>query len=456
MTRSLRPYQIECLNKLIKFKCAGCFNEQRTGKTPIAVKFMEHHNLNRVLVVCPASMLYPWKQAWKEWADKEALVCVGTPKKRQHIIDKWQHGPLIISYDCLKSTARSNGMLAEVLAKKPEGCIADEAHRFKDPGTATAATMYKMCSTIPYRFALTGTPSTNKPIDVFGILKWLYPKVYSSYWRFAEENFYVTDMYTGFNQKHKEIGDWRPGRKRIIANQLEIFTTQCKRREVMPWLPDKSYTDIRLPCTKEQQKYLNELEEYFETENIVTQNILDRMLRERQICLAPAVLGLKGNSPKIDWVLQYIKDYPDKPILIFTKFVTALELLVEELNKKKLKTGVISGAVSPRQRQEYVTQFQNGDINILVLQIDAGKEGLTLDRAECEIFLDQFPPAADIQQAEDRFIATSQERADKAHQIIRLMMSDTYDEECYNLVERRADSIEAINCYMKYIQKGGN
>ena len=64
---------------------------------------------------------------------------------------------------------------------------------------------------------------------------------------------------------------------------------------------------------------------------------------------------------------------------------------------------------------------------------------------------DVYPPAADIQQAEDRFVATTKDKADKSHQIIQLMIEGTYDEECYNLVERRASSIDCINSYIKYI-----
>ena len=155
-------------------------------------------------------------------------------------------------------------------------------------------------------------------------------------------------------------------------------------------------------------------------------------------------------------MLQYISDYPNKPTIIFTKFTSFIKLILQEFEKKKIRTGVIIGNTPPKQRQEYVNAFQTGALNILILQIDAGKEGLTLDRAECEIFLDQFPPAADIQQAEDRFVATTPERASKPNQIIRLQMKDTYDEECYKLVARRATSIDVINSYIKYLKKGGN
>jgi len=234
---------------------------------------------------------------------------------------------------------------------------------------------------------------------------------------------------------------------------LNKFSTQRKRTEVMPWLPPKDYLKVRLPATPLQQKYLRELKDYFETENIITQTVLDRMIRERQICVAPGILDLKGSSPKIDWILDFLKDYPDKKVLIFSKFKKGIQLLHDTLSEKRIKGQVITGEVSPKDRATIVNGFQNNNYQYLILQIDACKEGLTLDNADVEIFMDSYPPAADIQQAEDRFVATTPDKKNKPHQIIQLMLADTYDEECYNLVERRASSIECINNYIDYINK---
>ena len=447
----LRPYQVEDIKKLLQQDCCACFNEQRTGKTPIAILTMEVRQLDKVLIVCPASMIYPWKDAYNFWTGKEAQVCVGSPNKRIKIVKEWEHGPLIISYGCLKETIRTGGMLPYILDKKPGACIADEAHHFKCHTTATAKAMYQLSKVCKYRMALTGTPATNKPADIYGILRWLYPESFKSYWDFIHDNFRTYKQYTGFQKYHLEIGEWLPLRQAIMATYLNNFTTQRKRKDVMPWLPPKDYLKVRLPCTPLQKKYLSELQEYFETEDLVTQTVLDRMIRERQICVSPQIVDLKGSSPKIEWILDYIKDYPDKKILIFSKFKRGIHLLHETLSEKKIKGQVITGEVQPAARAELVKQFQQGDLQYLVLQIDACKEGLTLDEADVEIFVDAYPPAADIQQAEDRFVATTPDKKDKPHQIIQLMLADTYDEECYNLVERRASSIDCINSYIKYI-----
>ena len=98
--------------------------------------------------------------------------------------------------------------------------------------------------------------------------------------------------------------------------------------------------------------------------------------------------------------------------------------------------------------------FQCGKINLLLLNIDTCKEAITLDRAEVAIFTDKYPPVGTILQAEDRFVATTEDKADKPHTIIELMIKGTYDEQLYKLIAERKSEIDVINDYKKYLMKG--
>jgi SNF2 family DNA or RNA helicase len=221
----------------------------------------------------------------------------------------------------------------------------------------------------------------------------------------------------------------------------------------MKWLPKKEPpVRILLPPTKEQLKYLKELKDYFETETIITQGVLDRLIRYRQICLHPALIGLRGKSPKLEWIRDYLADYPERPTIIFTKFTSFIHILEKELTNINYRT--IVGATPDKQRFQAIEDFQTKKCNLLILNIDVGKESLTLDRAEAIIFTDKYPPAGDIDQAQDRFITTTEANANIPKVIYELAIRDTYDEECYALVERRAAAVDAINNFKKYM-KGG-
>jgi len=444
MNKQLRPYQLEDINFLSQRSRAACFNAPRTGKTPTALKTFERQGHNKILIICPASAVFQWADEYEYWLNKPCVPINGTPKQKQELINNWTHG-LSVSYDSFKSKSKSPGLIEPILKHNPQAVILDEAHRIKNTKTAAAKAAFQ-CRKIPYRLALTGTPTTNKQHEIFSILAWLYPETFSSYWKFI-------DFYFGFEMKdspeghsYPVISPLKPTRKMYLIKTLNNISTQRSRKEVMPWLPDKDYQQIRLPCTKEQLHYLNTLHEYYEVEHVICQGNLDRLVRYRQICLDPKLLDLKSKSPKTEWIKQYLKDYPNTPTLIFSKFTSFLKLLAKEL-----KAPLFIGETSSQERNQLINDFQNNKIKTLLINIDAGREAITLDTAETAIFTDKYPPAGHIEQAEDRFISTDQSKAEKPHTIIELMMKDTYDEELYKQVKARLSETDIINNYQNYI-----
>ena len=445
----LRDYQKEDVIKLTSRNTAGCFNEQRTGKTPTALRAMKKHGCQKILIICPASVLYQWQEAYEQWLKEPCVVINGTPAKRQEQLEQWTHG-LVISYDTLKTTKAKTGEWENILKHNPEGVILDECHRIKNPKSAAAQAVFKTIK-IPYRIALSGTPAPNKPYEIYSTLHWLLPNTFSSYWTFINE-YFTTVRRNANGHTFIDITSFQPGKRQKLQVILNQISTQRKRADIMPWLPEKDYERVKLEPNREQRRYLRELKNFFETEGVVTTGILDRLIRYRQICLHPALIGLKGKSPKLEWILQYIKDYPDKPIIIFSKFTSFLKILEKELNANSFYT--IIGSTPIREREKIRKSFQNGERKILLLNIDAGKEALTLDTAEAIIFTDKYPPVADIQQAEDRFIATTESKANKPHTIIELIMKGTFDEHLYRLIDKRKTETDIINNYKKYL-KGG-
>lgn len=448
----LRAYQKEDVDYLLSKPAMGCFNEQRTGKTPTAIAVMEARGVNKLLIITTASAVHQWKDEYERWTKKKAIVAEGTKQKKEKLVANWTEGAVITSYDSFKSTTRSNGLVDLILKQNPEAIIADEIHKIKNHKTNTATALFK-CLKIPYRLALTGTPAPNKAHDIWSILHFIDPKQFNSFWNFVGEFCDISIKYNHQGKPFKDIGPIRPEIESHFQYILADLSTQRKRVEVMQWLPEKDYVNIRLEPTANQQKYIKELTDFFETENIVVQGVLDRLIRYRQICLHPGLLSLKGNSPKLDWTLQYLKDYPEVPTLLFTKFTSFIHILCKQLKKLDIKFASITGNTPLKLRKQYVDDFQKGKFNFLILNIDAGKEALTLDRAEAVIFTDKFPPVADIAQAEDRFIATSKQRANKGHTVYNLIMKDTYDEQIYKLLEQHASEVDIINNYKKYIKE---
>lgn len=455
-SKSLRTYQRDDAKFLASIPFSACFNEQRTGKTPTALEVIKLRRLQeeRILIITTASSIYQWKEEYETWLGKNCVVCTGTPTNKLKAIGSWTHG-LVVSLDSFKETASRSGLIEPILSRNPQMVILDEAHKIKNPKSANAKAVFKT-KHIPYRLALTGTPAQGKPYDIFSILKFLYPSDFGSYWRFIEEYFEIEDnviWQNGRPRHYKTYDNFKKDKAAQLQEILNKFSTQRKRKDVMPWLPDKFYQQVKLSPTKEQKKYLKDLEETYRTEDIITTGTLDRLVRYRQICLDPGLLDLKGKSPKTEWIIQYLKDYPDEQIIIFSKFTSYLIRLSEQLDTT---WALLIGATPAEQRGKFIKDFQSGKFKVFLINIDAGKEALTLDAAETTIFTDKFPPIGSIEQAEDRFIASTKEKAHKAHKIIELMIADSFDEQIYKLLEKRKSETDIINNYKKYITERSN
>ena len=455
LNMNLRPYQIEDARELMKHNSYGVFNEQRTGKTPTSLTAMTAMARGRILIVCTASMLYKWAEEAKTWTDRDVYVYAGSKTHRAVALSYFEANPksiMVVSYDLFKTTKNSEGLKDLIVNKiKPEGLIVDEAHRCVNRGTANFKSLRRLVK-IPYRLYLTGTPAPNHPSQVWALLTMIDPKRFTSYWRFVEEFFAIDVQRVSNNASIDSVQkptDFLPTKEQEFIQLLNKYSIMRKRADVMPWLPPQEPpTRIKLPLTPSQRKYLHELSNFFETDHVIVQGVLDQLLRYRQICLAPELLGLKGNSPKLDWLETYISEYSEKSIVVFSRFTKFLHLAKEKL---KCDAGVIVGEVSAKERQDLINDFQSDNIKVLLIQIDAGKEGLTLDQADTLIFTDTYPPASDILQARDRIVATTESR-NKPKEIIELAMAESYDEALYELVDHRIDSTDIANNYIKYVK----
>lgn len=455
----LRPYQKQDALKLAKLKCSACLNEQRTGKTPTALAIMHYQNNKKILIVCPAVASYKWKEEFETWLKRPCIVLDGTPKQREEKLKQWTDG-LVITFDTLKmvnridkDTGRSHktGELIHILKHDIDAIIVDEFHRARNRKTLTTKALFKLIPKISHKIALTGTPAYAKNEDIWTMLHFLYPDKFPKYWDFIDEYFKINMKWTP-NGMARNIGELKPEKALKLQNFLNQIATQRKQHDldVMPWLPPKPIPiKIKLPATKQQQKHLGMLMEYFETDNVICKQPIDRLIRYRQICQDPRLLNLKGGSAKTEWLNNYYKDYPNRPTIVFSTFTSYLNLLASECPTSH---ALITGETSLKDRKDIETQFQNGEIQTLFINIKAGKEALTLDRAEAMVFLDKFPPAGDISQASERFTATKEDKKDIPKTIYEVMLKDTYDEEIYYAVEQDKSTTDVLNDFTQYLK----
>jgi len=99
-------------------------------------------------------------------------------------------------------------------------------------------------------------------------------------------------------------------------------------------------------------------------------------------------IGPLTYGPKIQWVLQWLKDNPEEFVVIGAASVQTINLLKAELEKLKLDHRLIRGGVGPKDRDTFIKDFQDGKFKIMLLQQVAGSESVTLTRAKNSILID--------------------------------------------------------------------
>jgi len=439
----LRAYQRVDVQFLRSLSHAGIFNQQRTGKTPTALFTTKEYDLN--IIVCPASLLLQWEKEVYNWVGKESSVFVykGSKHQRKRLLmklkDQLESGKnqyLIVSYETLRNDIED---VIELFANiPPHAClIVDEAHRLANHRTKTYKAMEQLRKHVHKSLALTGTPAMNHAADIYGILRFLHPDRFTSYWQFVERYFHINDGFFG-----KEIGGYK--RKEELQHVLDLFSVQRKRKDVMEWLPEKEYITYELEADKKQLEAYESMLNTFEFEHVDAPSVLAQLTRLRQITLAPELLEIDAKSAKEQWLVEFISDNPNDHIIIFSSFTSYLKILK---NKLKNKAVMIHGEMSPDEKQAATDQFQNNEgTNILLANIKAGGTGWTLNRATITIFLDRAYNPTLNEQAEDRMVAT-EEGNTESKTVIDLVVKDTVDEHIISLVKAKENIIKHVNDY---------
>jgi SNF2 family DNA or RNA helicase len=395
---------------------------------------LRHLTPNKAIIVTPASLIYNWEREFQKWyPDASVHVVTGDKAKRRKLYNN--DGIIIVSKDTLKLDISDISSVYDV-------AIIDEAHFLRNYKSSQSKALFKLKANRKY--ALTGTPTVKHAVDIFGILHFLYPKKFPSYWQFAERYFELGQNYMG----HSEVGSPRHNRLIELQSMVDLMSTKRKRYEVMKWLPNKQYETFYCEMSNEQRRLYKDMLDYFVTfdENgdneLDASTVLAQLTRLRQLCLEPSLVGFTTPSAKTQALIEYVENN-DEPVVIMSMFSSYLDIL-ENIFSKDRKVAKIVGTISSKEKQAIAEKFQRGEIDVLLCNIISAGTGFTLDRAETIIFTDKAWNPADNEQAEDRITPTTEHNVHK-HHIISFVCQNTVDERINTLLEQKKSITDIIN-----------
>ena len=363
---------------------AFCFNEQGTGKTASAIwaadYLMKQGKVNRVLVICPLSIMdSAWRADLFTFAMHRSVeVAHGAKDKRRKLIEGGADF-VIINYDGVE-------IVQDAIANGGFDCIiVDEATHYKNVQTKRWKTLNKLITHDTWLWLMTGTPAAQSPLDAYGLAKLVNPKGVPRF--FGSFRDQVMVRFTQFKWIPKENAT------DIVFNALQPAIRYTKD-ECLD-LPDMVYTKREVELTQQQKKYYKQLRDKLimraAGEEITAPNAAVAMNKLLQIS-AGAVYTDGGDSLEFDIkhrykVLREVIDESSKKVLVFVPFKHAIDVLTEKLRSDGHTVEIIRGDVPATKRTDIFKRFQETDeTQILVIQPQAAAHGVTLTAANTVVW----------------------------------------------------------------------
>ncbi|RHZ35529.1 DEAD/DEAH box helicase [endosymbiont GvMRE of Glomus versiforme] len=451
---NLRGYQKKDVDFFSKLKIAAIFSEMRTGKTPTALMIFSKWPVNNLLIIIPNILHQQWQKSVENWLTNPAFIITFLSKNQRHNFYRklFQDEKLIIivSKDTFKIDSIYFKKLKELRKDSKFYCvIIDEAHYLRNYKSQQSKSIYILRDS-PYKIVLTGTPIVNHHTDIFGILKFLQPETYSSYWKFVEQYFYVHK--TEFKKGKKtyklfQIKSFKNDQLRQeLQKQIAQFSVNRKQKEVLPWLPPIIHQKEYLFMEEEQQNIYSQWKEKWQK-----YQPLEVLAKLKTITLYPPALGFRILGSKINYLISLFKEQKEQKIIVFsTRSETFLEPLAQILEENGIEVGIITGKINYQLRENFISKFQKGELDILLCNIQSAGIGLNLSRAETIIFADRSYSLGDNEQAEARFLPTFSSKAPRVRLIIDLVCKGTIDEKILQLIKKKQNILKILDDNSSY------
>jgi SNF2 family DNA or RNA helicase len=450
-------HQVAAYNMALNLPAAGLLMEQGCGKTitaiAIAGRRFQRGEIQRCLVVAPASVVPVWPQEFNLHADfpHEVLVLEGPVAKREQALLNWrpEPGKLHVAVVNYEATWRMEEALAKWI---PDMIICDESQRIKTPGAKQSKAMHRLGRIAKYRLILTGTPVTQGPLDFFSQYKFLDPGIFgNSYYafrgRYAVMGGYENRQVVGYKNLPELI------RK---AHSIAFRVTKEEALDLPPFVNQVLYCELERKAMSIYTQLKKESVAELSSEKVLTAtNVLSRLLRLSQITggyLGDGEGGIEQVSKaKMKLLEETLNDLlgVGKKVIIFARFLPEITAIRKLLEKKGIDYEWIAGEVKMEDRGEAVRRFQEEpSCKVFVAQIQTAGLGITLTAADTAIFYSLDYSFANYDQARARLHRIGQRNSVT---YIHLVARGTVDEKVLKALQKKKNvANEVVDNWRNY------
>lgn len=449
-TGTLRPYQQEglsWLHFLNEFECAGILaDEMGLGKTVQTLAFIQHLRQKKsskpCLVVCPTSLIANWCYEAQRFTPNLKTLALHGSNRKGFFTKLSDYDLIVTSYVLLRIDRKA------LERQTFSMIILDEAQNIKNPEAATtrAAKALKGHN----RLALTGTPTENRPMELWSIFDFLMPGYLGS------ADFFRTAIEKPILESGPESTAGNEVAK-LLRSKTKPFVLRRTKAEVEKDLPPKIESVLPVEMTESQMAVYSQVLEDVRPKifDVIKEkgvrgasiSILAALLRLRQICNHPnSIAGLRDvpdlDSGKFDLLKDLIEEALEsgKKILVYSQFLDMLGIIRSWLEERSISHLYLDG--STKDRQGLVDKFNSDEsIRLFLISLKAGGTGLNLTGADTVIIYDPWWNPAVENQAADRAHRIGQT---KTVNVYRLVTQGTVESRIMELKEKKAKIVDAL------------
>ena len=349
-------------------------DEMGLGKTIMMIGTILANFSMPNLIVLPVVLVEQWKEQFERTTGHSPLIYHGSRKKKVSV-EQLQNTPIVLTTygTVLTDSQTTDKKLQQV---KWSRIICDEAHHLRNRRTKIAQSVTNLDCQI--KWLITGTPIQNRINDLYSLFDILSisNKVYTNV-----DNLFSIINKIVMRRTKKQVGIKIP---KLTIERVPISWKNDKERQ----LSEEVHENFNFTRKKTNPGS--------ESSSSAPGIVLSLMLYARQLCVYPSlatkhmgkmkelgiaspenIKGLSYNS-KMDGVIKQIierKDNKNKKI-IFTNFHGEIDHLKDRLLSNGLVVESIDGRITKRKRQFVLHQ----ELDVLILQIKTGNEGLNLQK----------------------------------------------------------------------------
>ncbi len=456
----IKAFELACglfgLGEQKAINACALLMEMGTGKTFTAIAIvgalLGANKIKRVLIVSPLSVTTVWEAEFSKFAAFEynLKILKGNSAKKTEILKNTALQGLqivVVNYESLWRIER------EIVDWKADLIIADESHKIKVHSTNVSKSMHRLGAKSKYRLLLTGTPITNKIIDIFSQYKFLNPNVFGhSFYRFRNRYFWMEGYggYTLVLKKHMEA--------ELIEkiHSIAFRVTKADCLDLPEITENMRFVELEEAAAKIYRNLLKDSYAAFEKGEITVTNILTRLLRLSQLTGGFIKNDDSGSIIQISKAkLIALEDIienalnEDKKLVIIARFIPEINAICAMLNEKSISYSAIFGAV--KNRDEQVNEFQNNpNTRVFVGQIATAGLGITLTASSVMVFYSLDYSIANFEQSKARIHRAGQK---ENCSYLYLIAKGTLDEIVLAALRDKADMAKAL---IDSYKNGGN